>query len=87
MSGVDEWARLTVFLRRHDFLEDLAERFDTPLYVYSLATLERHYRVFDEAFRGIPHVVCFAVKANPCLALLDILARKGAGADHPADIG
>jgi diaminopimelate decarboxylase len=62
-------------------LVDLAERFDTPLYVYSLATLERHYRVFDEAFRGIPHVICFAVKANPCLALLDILARKGAGAD------
>ncbi len=62
-------------------LEDLAGRFDTPLYVYSLATLERHYRVFDEAFSGVPHVICFAVKANPCLALLDILARRGAGAD------
>jgi diaminopimelate decarboxylase len=62
-------------------LEALAERYDTPLYVYSLATLERHYRVFDEAFGSVPHLVCFAMKANPCLAILDILARKGAGAD------
>ncbi len=62
-------------------LVDLAERYDTPLYVYSLATLERHYRVFDEAFSGVPHIICFAVKANPCLAILDILARRGAGAD------
>ncbi|MBW2262604.1 MAG: diaminopimelate decarboxylase [Deltaproteobacteria bacterium] len=62
-------------------LVELAERYDTPLYVYSLATLERHYRVFDEAFSGVPHIICFAVKANPCLAILDILARKGAGAD------
>lgn len=62
-------------------LEALAGRYDTPLYVYSLATLERHYRVFDEAFGSVPHLVCFAMKANPCLAILDILARKGSGAD------
>jgi len=62
-------------------LVELAERFGTPLYVYSRATLTRHFTVFDEAFAGIDHLVCFAVKANPSMALLSLLGRLGAGAD------
>ncbi|MBW2278025.1 MAG: diaminopimelate decarboxylase [Deltaproteobacteria bacterium] len=62
-------------------LVELAERFGTPLYVYSRATLTRHFEVFDEAFDGIDHLVCFAVKANPSMALLTLLGRLGAGAD------
>jgi len=60
---------------------DLAERFGTPLYVYSRATLERHFRAFDEAFGEHPHQVCYAVKANSNIAVLDVLARLGAGFD------
>ncbi|ASK35527.1 diaminopimelate decarboxylase [Alcanivorax sp. N3-2A] len=59
----------------------LAERFDTPLYVYSRAALEQHYRAFDEAFGEHPHRVCYAVKANSNLAVLNVLARAGAGFD------
>jgi diaminopimelate decarboxylase len=59
----------------------LAEQFGTPLYVYSRATLERHYRAFDTAFGNHPHQVCFAVKANSNLAVLNVLARLGAGFD------
>jgi diaminopimelate decarboxylase len=60
---------------------DLAERFATPLYVYSRATLERHFRAFDEAFGEHPHQVCYAVKANSNIAVLNVLARLGAGFD------
>ena len=49
-------------------LSAVAERAGTPCYVYSLATLRRHFRVFDEAFESIPHLVCFSVKANSNLA-------------------
>lgn len=59
----------------------LAERFGTPLYVYSRAALEENYRAFDEAFGEHPHQVCYAVKANSNLAVLDVLARAGAGFD------
>lgn len=62
-------------------VSDLAERFATPLYVYSRATLERHYRAFDEAFAEHPHQVCYAVKANSNIAVLNVLARLGAGFD------
>jgi diaminopimelate decarboxylase len=62
-------------------VQALAERFGTPLYVYSRATLERHWRAFDEAFSGHPHLVCYAVKANANLAVLDVLARLGSGFD------
>jgi diaminopimelate decarboxylase len=62
-------------------VRELASRFGTPLYVYSRATLERHYRAFDEAFADYPHQVCFAVKANSNLAVLNVLARLGAGFD------
>ena len=56
-----------------------AERVGTPFYVYSRATLERHYRVFDDAFGDWPHHICFAVKANGNLAVLQVLERLGAG--------
>lgn len=62
-------------------LEEVAQRFGTPTYVYSRATLERHYRAFDEAFGPVPHQVCYAVKANSSLAVLNVLARLGAGFD------
>lgn len=59
----------------------IAERFGTPCYVYSRATLERHWRAFDTAFGGHPHLICFAVKANSNLAVLNLLARLGSGFD------
>jgi diaminopimelate decarboxylase len=68
------------------YVEDLplarvAEAYGTPCYVYSRATLERHWRAFDEAFAGRPHLICYAVKANSNLAILDLLARLGSGFD------
>lgn len=62
-------------------LTELAERFGTPLYVYSRAMLEAHYQAFDDAFGEHPHQICYAVKANSNLAVLNILARLGAGFD------
>jgi len=62
-------------------LRAIAERVGTPCYVYSLATLRRHFRVFDEAFESIPHLVCFSVKANSNLAVLRAFAREGSGFD------
>lgn len=62
-------------------LNEIAKRFGTPTYVYSRATLERHFRAFDDAFAAIPHQVCYAVKANSNLAVLNVLARLGAGFD------
>jgi diaminopimelate decarboxylase len=62
-------------------LRRIAEEHGTPCYVYSAATLRRHYRVFDEAFAAVDHLVCFSVKANSNLAVLDLLAREGSGFD------
>ena len=62
-------------------LSDLADRFGTPLYVYSRAALETAWRAFDDALAGVPHQVCFAVKANSNLGVLDALARLGSGFD------
>ena len=62
-------------------LSTIAERFGTPCYVYSRATLERHWHAFDDAFAGHPHLVCFAVKANSNLGVLNTLARLGSGFD------
>lgn len=62
-------------------LREIADQVGTPCYVYSLATLRRHYRVFDGAFASIPHLVCFSVKANSNLAVLRALAREGSGFD------
>jgi len=59
----------------------IAAAVGTPFYLYSAATLTHHYRVFNAAFAGFPHLVCFAVKANANLAILRLFARLGAGAD------
>ena len=62
-------------------LGDIAERFGTPCYVYSRATLEHHWQVFDTALGSHPHLICYAVKANSSLAVLQVLARLGSGFD------
>ncbi|UZJ60378.1 diaminopimelate decarboxylase [Pseudomonas sp. KU26590] len=62
-------------------LSAIAERFGTPTYVYSRAHIEAQYRAFDDALSGMPHLVCFAVKANSNLGVLNVLARLGAGFD------
>jgi diaminopimelate decarboxylase len=62
-------------------VQQLAEEFGTPLYIYSRATLERHYRAYAEPLAGQPHLICYAVKANSNLAVLNVLARLGAGFD------
>ncbi len=62
-------------------LPDIAAEFGTPTFVYSRATLERHYHAFDESLRGLRHRVCYAVKANSNLAVLDVLARLGSSFD------
>ncbi|MGH6841587.1 MAG: diaminopimelate decarboxylase family protein, partial [Methylocella sp.] len=62
-------------------LATLALDVGTPFYCYSTATLTRHYKVFHSAFCGLPHLVCYAVKANSNLAVLKTLARLGAGMD------
>lgn len=59
----------------------IAERFGTPCYVYSRATMERHWRAFDSALDNYPHLICYAVKANSNLAVLGVLARLGSGFD------
>jgi diaminopimelate decarboxylase len=60
---------------------DLASRFGTPLYVYSARTLRRHFRVFDEAFAGTDHLICFAMKALSNLSILKLFASMGSGFD------
>ncbi|MGX9390711.1 diaminopimelate decarboxylase [Nitrobacteraceae bacterium UC4446_H13] len=62
-------------------LSAVADTVGTPFYCYSTATLERHYRVFTEAFAGTDHLVCYAMKANSNQAVLRTLAKLGAGAD------
>ncbi len=59
----------------------VAEQVGTPCYLYSHATLTRHYRVYDEAFAGIDHLLCYAMKANDNLAILRLFANLGAGFD------
>ena len=62
-------------------LADIAARVGTPAYVYSADAIVQRYREYDEAFGGVPHQVCYAVKANSNLAILSLLARNGAGFD------
>ena len=62
-------------------VQDLAEEFGTPLYIYSAATLKRHYQAFDSAFAGLDHLTCFSVKCNGNLSVLRLLKDLGAGAD------
>jgi diaminopimelate decarboxylase len=60
---------------------ELAKQYGTPLYIYSRATIERHWHAFDQAAGERPHLVCYAVKANSNLAVLNIMARLGSGFD------
>ena len=62
-------------------VKQLAEQFGTPLYIYSKATLERHWHAFDKAFGEHPHLVCYAVKSNPNIAILNLMAKLGSGFD------
>jgi diaminopimelate decarboxylase len=62
-------------------VSDIAEQFGTPCFIYSRATLERHYRAYAKALADHPHLICFAVKANSNLAVLNVLAKLGAGFD------
>ncbi|MBH0191119.1 MAG: diaminopimelate decarboxylase [Nitrospira sp.] len=59
----------------------IAKEVGTPCYVYSHATLLRHFRAYDSAFKNIPHVIAFAMKANSNLAVLRLMAKEGSGAD------
>jgi diaminopimelate decarboxylase len=76
------------FQRKHGLLhaeeiplDQLARAYGTPLYVYSTATLTRHWNALERALRGLPHLVCYAVKANSNLAVLSLFARLGSGFD------
>lgn len=60
---------------------ELAKQHGTPLYIYSRATLERHWHAFDNAVANHPHLICYAVKANSNIAVLNVLARLGSGFD------
>ncbi len=60
---------------------EIARAIGTPFYLYSTATLRRHFRVFDQAFNQVKHLVCYSVKANSNLAILRIFAKEGSGAD------
>lgn len=62
-------------------VSQIAKDVGTPAYIYSLATLRRHFRVFDQAFSAIPHIVCFSVKANSNIALLKAFVQEGGGFD------
>lgn len=62
-------------------LDRIAEQFGTPVYVYSRAAIEQQWQSYDQALQGRPHLVCYAVKANANLAILDLLARLGSGFD------
>jgi diaminopimelate decarboxylase len=62
-------------------IEEIAGKVGTPVYVYSYQTLVRHFTVFDEAFKGMPHLVCYSAKANSNLTLLRLFANLGGGID------
>src|SRR5258708_17682190 len=62
-------------------LAKLAERYGTPLYVYSSSAVRERYRAFEDAFHDTPHTICYSVKANSNLSLLRMLAKMGAGFD------
>ncbi|WP_427835457.1 diaminopimelate decarboxylase [Actinobacillus pleuropneumoniae] len=62
-------------------VSDIINQHGTPAYIYSRATLERHWHAFDKAFGSHPHLICFAVKSNSNIALLNVMARLGSGFD------
>lgn len=62
-------------------IEDIISQYGSPCYIYSRATFEKHWDAFDQAFGEHPHLICYAVKANSNIAILNILARRGSGFD------
>jgi diaminopimelate decarboxylase len=62
-------------------VQDIVYKYGSPCYIYSRATLERHWHAFDRAFGEQPHLICYAVKANSNIAILNLLARLGSGFD------
>ena len=62
-------------------VKQLSEEFGTPLYIYSRATLERHWHAFDSALGEHPHLICYAVKANSNIGILNVMAKLGSGFD------
>lgn len=62
-------------------VDAIAREVDTPFYLYSYGTMERHFRVFDAAFKSVPHLVCYSLKANSNIALIRIFGKLGSGAD------
>jgi diaminopimelate decarboxylase len=62
-------------------VKKLAEKYGTPLYIYSYSTLLRHFRAYDDAFNDYPHIICFAIKSNSNTAILRLFAKNGGGAD------
>ena len=62
-------------------VKKIVEEVGTPAYIYSSSTLRSHYSAFDSAFAEVPHMVCFAVKANSNLSILGLFAKEGSGAD------
>ncbi|KAG1707578.1 Diaminopimelate decarboxylase [Nymphon striatum] len=62
-------------------INEIAKAHGTPCYVYSRATLERHWNAFNDAFGDQPHLICYSVKANSNIAILNLLARLGSGFD------
>ena len=62
-------------------VQDIVNKYGSPCYIYSRATLERHWHAFDKAFKEHPHLICYAVKANSNIGLLNLLARLGSGFD------
>ncbi|MBU4319738.1 MAG: diaminopimelate decarboxylase [Nitrospinae bacterium] len=74
------------YKRNELFAEDvpvkrLAEKYGTPLYIYSYKTLLRHFKAYENAFNGYPHIICFALKANSNPSILRLFAKNGGGAD------
>lgn len=62
-------------------VEKIAKEVGTPCYIYSHKTLARHYAPFDEAFKTVPHLICYSVKANSNIAVLNTFIKAGSGVD------
>ena len=62
-------------------VRDIAEKVGTPFYLYSYRTLKNHFHVFDQAFAGVSHIICFAAKSNSNIAILRIFVAEGGGVD------
>jgi len=80
-SGILRRRRQFVLHCEEVALPKLAERYGTPLYVYSAAMIRERYESFEQAFREVPHTICYSVKANSNLSILRLLARRGCGFD------